>query len=145
MDHRYYLGSAVELAPGSLVLPVEGGCASNDPDYGAAERLLAERRPEGRIPRSEALVLVADPDVLPFVGAPTDHVYVVETQDAQPHDHSWINVSYFMGLDGEHESAVEAADGYWSGEDFPTHSIVLPTYLARSARVVSRYECDSRQ
>jgi len=130
---RYYHGSRKPLDAGLRLRPGRG-TGETHPELDA---LLDAWRPEGTIPRGEAVYLVADPDDVDAAGGHTDHLYEVEPEGAaERSDLAWYSQAQTHLCDGNLEAAAACARAYWSGEPFPDRGSSLFEYRARAAVVV---------
>jgi len=135
---RFFHGSYDELPIGT-VLTARGDGYVGSAD-GQVEALFESHRPEGCIPRGEAVFLVADPDLIDAAGGYADFVYEVETDAAQGHDLAWYTQAQCLLGDGFTDRAAECALKYWAGIPFDDPSASLTEYLARSASVIAELD-----
>jgi hypothetical protein len=136
----FYHGSFDELAIGTVLeARPRGYVGSADPDL---ENLFERVRPEGCIPRQQAVFLVADPDLIDAAGGYTDFIYEVEAVSPRSHDLAWYTQAQILLDDGDIPGAEEAARNYWDGVPYPKRSSSLIEYLVRSATVVAEFEED---
>jgi len=134
---RLYHGSYGEIGIGTVLTARAGGYAvSADADL---EGLFERHRPEGCIPRREAVFLVADPDLIDAAGGYTDFIYEVEADAPQGHDLAWYTEAQSRMEDGDMDGAAEAARCYWAGAPFPDSDSSLTEFLARSATVMAEF------
>jgi len=137
---KFYHGSFDEIGIGTVLTARAGGYAgSADRDL---EGLFERLRPEGCIPRHEAVFLVSDPGLIDAAGGYTDFVYEVEADAAQGHDLAWYTEAQVRLEDGDMEGAADAARSYWDGAPFPDRSSSLTEFLSRSAEVTAEFGAD---
>jgi len=137
---RLYHGSYDELTLGTVLTARRDGYVGSAD--GQLEALFESHRPEGCIPRGEAVFLVTDPDLIDAAGGYTDFVYEVEASDMQAHDLAWYTQAQCLLADGFTDRASECARNYWAGLPFHDPNDSLTEYLARSALVVAECEED---
>ncbi len=99
------------------------------------ERALEEHRPDGMIPRDEAVFMADDPEMIPTLGGDINYVYIVEpigpVEKSEAH---WISNMYFRMFDMSDEQAAEWSENYWEG--VPGYGEPTWEYRARQAKVV---------
>ena len=133
-----YHGSRAEFPPGFVLEPQPGGYATlPDEDIAEVEAILEAHRPPHMIPRTEAVFMVDDPDMIDAAGGYDDHVYEVEPSGpAEASDMAWYSELSVHWIDMPDDERRRLAEGYWSAEPFPDGSRGLFEYRARSATVV---------
>ena len=132
---RLYHGTKAKLQVGMILTPQPHGYV-NDPEVAQHEAIMENARPEGALPRNQSVYMVADPDEIDFAGGYEDYIYEVEPiGEVERNNMGWYSeVSMYEWDDEADPRAVEAAESYWLGSDFPKASIW--EYRAPQAKIV---------
>jgi 8-oxo-dGTP pyrophosphatase MutT (NUDIX family)/GNAT superfamily N-acetyltransferase len=132
---KLYHGTRAKLEIGTILTPQPHGYV-NDPEVAQHEQIMENARPEGSLPRNQSVYMVADPDEIDFAGGYEDFVYEVEPiGEVERNNMGWYSEVSMYEWDNIADSrAVEAAESYWLGLDFPKSSIW--EYRAPKAKIV---------
>ena len=141
----YYHGSQSEFPVGFVLTPQPGGYATlPDEDIAEVEAIIERFRPTDKIPRSEAVFMVGNPDEIDQAGGYDDFVYTVEpVGKVEASDLSWYSKISVYWMDMTDDEKQQLAEGYWSGEVFTDTELLggskhsLIEYRARGAKVLS--------
>lgn len=137
-----YHGSWDPLDEGTALRPGFGGGAIVDTEL---EALFEAARPEGLVPRREAVFMAADPDEIDALGGYTEFVYeVAPGGPVTAHDLAWYSQAQAHMAVGEDAEARRCADAYWSGTAFPEAARSVFEYLGTAATVGREVDPDPR-
>lgn len=135
----FYHGSAKSLPIGTILEPQIQGYTRTTNNQ-ALEDTMERYRPDGMIPRDEAVYLADNPEVIERLGGDTDYIYIVEPLGSvEGSDLDWYGeVASGPYLQKSEEAIREFAENYWQG--VPYHGIGEREYRTRQARIVAVFE-----
>src|SRR5271157_3270029 len=133
---KLYHGSKKQFQPGDILTPRSDGYFS-DPDTRQHEEIVERNRPEGALPRSNSVYMVADPEEIDRAGGYENYVYEVEPiGNVEKNDLEWYGqISSYEWEGDENPEADKMAQGYWSGLELGGNW-TLYEYRAPQAKIV---------
>jgi hypothetical protein len=133
----YFHGSFDKLEIGLNLRPQDGTGSTVE----TLDRLFEECRPTRCIPRTEAVYLVRDPDLIDAVGGFTEFVYEVRPEGTpEGSDLAWLTEAQLALEEGDADRARNCASNYWAGIPFEHADRSVFEYRVRSATIVREAE-----
>ena len=138
-------GSTILFTKGTVLRPQSGGYVDHpdaEPQHHMTEEILERFRPENCIPRSKAVFMVDNPDLIDYAGGYTDHIYEVEpVGEVTKGNLAWYSELYALCEDAVLSESAEtpemeqAARSYWNASPKDSRHD-LYEYMASSAIVI---------